>query len=40
MKKKREDIEARGEENVAPEAEDSAGPTDLLAAAEDEDVIF
>jgi hypothetical protein len=38
MKRKKELAEE--EENVAPEAEDSAGPTDLLAAADEEDVIF
>ncbi|EAQ87969.1 vacuolar ATP synthase subunit D [Chaetomium globosum CBS 148.51] len=40
MKKRKEESEEKGEENVAPGAEDSAGPTDLLVAAEDEDVIF
>jgi V-type H+-transporting ATPase subunit D len=37
MKKRREDA-ARDQENQAPE--DNSGPTDLLAAEEDEDVIF
>ena len=40
MKKKKEEIAARGEENVAPEPEEATGPSDLLAAEEDEDVIF
>ncbi|OIW32446.1 hypothetical protein CONLIGDRAFT_630123 [Coniochaeta ligniaria NRRL 30616] len=38
MKKKREDKAARDQENQAPE--EASGPTDLLAAEEDEDVIF
>jgi V-type H+-transporting ATPase subunit D len=42
MKKRREDQAAdqaaRDQENQAPE--DTSGPTDLLAAEEDEDVIF
>lgn len=40
VKKKKEDNEAAGEENGAPEAGNAAGPVDLLAAEEDEDVIF
>ncbi|KAL2200622.1 ATP synthase subunit D-domain-containing protein [Corynascus similis CBS 632.67] len=39
-KKKKEDAEAAGEENVAPESEETSGPADLLAAEEDDDVIF
>jgi V-type H+-transporting ATPase subunit D len=37
MKKRRED-QARDQENQAPD--DNSGPSDLLAAEEDEDVIF
>ena len=37
MKQRREDL-ARDQENQAPE--ENQGPTDLLAAEEDEDVIF
>jgi V-type H+-transporting ATPase subunit D len=37
MKKKREAAQAGNQENQAPE---DSGPTDLLAAEEDEDVIF
>jgi V-type H+-transporting ATPase subunit D len=40
LKRKKEDLEAQGAENEAPTAEDAAGPTDMLAADEDEDVIF
>ncbi|KAK4151360.1 ATP synthase subunit D-domain-containing protein [Chaetomidium leptoderma] len=39
MKQKKEELAASGEENQAPEPED-AEPTDMLAADEDEDVIF
>jgi V-type H+-transporting ATPase subunit D len=39
-KQRKEELAARGEENEAPEPEQAAGPTDLLAAEEDEDVIF
>jgi hypothetical protein len=39
MKLKREELEANGEENKAPEAEDST-PADILGAEGDEDVIF
>ncbi len=38
MKKKREDKQARDQENQVPE--DTSGPSNLLAAEEDEDVIF
>ncbi|GAB1319030.1 H(+)-transporting V1 sector ATPase subunit D [Madurella fahalii] len=39
LKKKREDREAAGQENQTPGAEES-GPADLIAAEEDQDVIF
>lgn len=38
MKRRKEEKAAQGQENQAPE--DTSGPTDLLAAEEDEDVIF
>lgn len=40
MKKRKEELAAQGEENRAPEPEDADEPTDILAAEEDEDVIF
>lgn len=40
MKKKREQMAASGQENEAPVPEEASGPTDMLAAEEDEDVIF
>lgn len=39
MKKRKDEQAARDQENEAPE-EDNSGPTDMLAADEDEDVIF
>jgi hypothetical protein len=47
MKQRKEDLAAKdlaaqeaGEENEAPKPEADDGPTDMLAAEEDEDVIF
>jgi hypothetical protein len=41
LKKKREELAAaKGEENRAPEPEEADEPTDILAAEDDEDVIF
>jgi V-type H+-transporting ATPase subunit D len=40
MKKMREALAAQGDENRAPEPEEDDEPKDMLAAEEDEDVIF
>lgn len=40
MKQRKEDLAAKGAENEAPKPENDSGPTDMLAADEDEDVIF